>query len=309
MNRNGKNYDDMTREELEQELREAFLDTDIIDDHLNNELEKIRETLNRKWPIDYPYTPEESWERFLTDNAEELETFLHPESATEINTQLPENDWFDPEKSWQQFMESCGEELAEILRSQLTYQEKTKARTHHARSVPSLLRKALIAAVIVVLLAGVALAADSLGLVAWVPKWNAAAGRYEPAAMEASGESPIQEALAELGITEPLYPAKLPESFVITESHISEDPLVLMEQYARGNERLSITITPIDGFKTVVYQKSGKPIREYRDSKSAHYMFENEGTITAIWYTKNYAVFISGNLCLDEITQIIDSLE
>ena len=42
-----------------------------------------------------------------------------------------------------------------------------------------------------------------------------------------------------------MYPAKLPEGFVITESHISEDPLVMMEQYARGNERLSITITPV----------------------------------------------------------------
>ena len=309
MNRSGKNYDDMTPEELQREFRETFFETDLIDDYLNDELEKMQEALDRKKPVEYLFTPEESWARFLTDNAEELEPFLHPESAAEINPQLPENGRFDPEKSWQEFMESRGEELAEFFGSDEAGPEKTQPRTARSHLVSALLRKVLIAAAVLVLLAGVALAADSLGLVAWVPKWNAAAGRYEPAAMEASGESPIQEALAELGITEPLYPAKLPESFVITESHISEDPLVLMEQYARGNERLSITITPIDGFKTVVYQKSGKPIREYRDSKSAHYMFENEGTITAIWYTKNYAVFISGNLRLDEITQIIDSLE
>ena len=43
MNRIGKNYGDMTLEELQQELREAFLDTDIIDDPLNDELEKLRE--------------------------------------------------------------------------------------------------------------------------------------------------------------------------------------------------------------------------------------------------------------------------
>ena len=307
MNRNGKNYDDMTREELEQELREAFLDTDIIDDHLNNEMEKMRETLNQKWPIDYPYTPEESWERFLSDNAEELEPFLHPKSAAETNTPLSEDDWFDPEKSWQRFVESRGEELAEILETQFTDQKKPEARTHHVRPVPSLLRKVLIAAVIVVLLAGAALAADSLGLIAWVPKWNADAGRYEPAATETDGK-PIPAALTELGITEPVYPAKLPEGFVITESHISEDPLLLVEQYARGKDRLSITVTSIKSVKSSIYQKSGTPMREYHSGKSEHYIFENEETITAVWYTKNYATVISANLPFEEVKRIIDSL-
>ena len=266
-----KEYDEMTAEELELELRKAFFCTDQIDGPLSEELERIREALDRKRPVEYLYTPEESWAQFRADHGDESGVLIVPSEEPETG--------------------------------------EIQVRAPRHRTVPALLRRVLIAAAVVVVLTGAALAADSLGLWAWVPRWNAAAGRYEPAAMEVSGEGPILAALAELGITEPVYPAKLPESFVITESHISEDPLVLMEQYARGNERLSITITPIDGFKTVVYQKSGKPIREYRDSKSAHYMFENEGTITAIWYTKNYAVFISGNLRLDEITQIIDSLE
>ena len=266
-----KEYDEMTAEELELELRKAFFCTDQIDGPLSEELERIREALDRKRPVEYLYTPEESWAQFRADHGDESGVLIVPQEEPET-----------------------GEIQVRALRH---------------RTVPALLRRVLIAAAVVVVLTGAALAADSLGLWAWAPRWNAAVGRYEPAAMEVSGESPIPAALAELGITEPVYPAKLPEGFVITESHISEDPLVLMEQYARGNERLSITITPIDGFKTVVYQKSGKLIREYRDSKPAHYMFENEGTITAIWYTKNYAVFISGNLRLDEITQIIDSLE
>ena len=307
MNRSGKNYDDMTPEELQREFRETFFETDLIDDYLNDELEKMQEALDRKKPVEYLFTPEESWARFLTDNAEELEPFLHPESAAKINPQLPENDRFDPEKSWQEFMESRGEELAEILRSQLTDQEKTKARTHHVRPVPSLLRKVLIAAVIVVLLAGAALAADSLGLWAWVPKWNAAAGRYEPTVQEGMPERPIPAALAELGITEPVYPAKLPEGFVITESHISEDPLVLVEQYARGKERLSITVTPIDGFRTAVYQKGNDPMYEYRSGSKVHFIFAVEGTITAIRYSENYVTTISGDFSLAEMNAIIDS--
>ena len=270
MNRFEKNYDEMTREELEQELREAFLDTDIIDDPLNDELERMRETLNRKWPLEYPYTPEESWAHFLEDDAEELGVRLVPQEEPEAG--------------------------------------KNKSRTAHSRSLPALLRRALIAAAAVVLLAGAALAADSLGLAAWVPGWNAFTGRYEPAAQEAAEVSPIPATLARLGISEPLYPAHLPEGFMITESHISEDPLVLMEQYAKEDKQFSITITPIQGFKTVVYQKTGEPAQEYYSGGAVHYIFAREGTITSVRYNDNYVTIVSGSIALEEIKSTIDSL-
>ncbi len=265
----GKNYEEMTLEELERQFREAFLCTDRLDEPLNRELEKMRQALDRKRPVERLYTPEESWAHFLEDNAEEL------------------TEWF----GWAE-----------------TGLDRPPARPEGRRvSAGRLLRRALIAAVIVVLLAGAALAADSLGLWAWVPRWNAAAGRYEPAAQEVSGESPIPAALAELGITEPVYPAKLPEGFVITETHISEDPLVLMEQYARGKDRLSITVTPTDGFRTAVYQKGNDTMYEYRSGSKVHFIFAVEGTITAIRYSENYVTTISGDFSLAEMNAIIDS--
>ena len=68
------NYNDMTREELEQELREAFFYSDRIDDALAEELERIRLALERKRPTEYLYTPEEAWERFCAENPEALES-------------------------------------------------------------------------------------------------------------------------------------------------------------------------------------------------------------------------------------------
>ena len=285
MNRAGRNYNDMTLEELQQEFREAFLETDVIDDSLDAEMEEIREALNRKRSVDYLYTPEESWKQFVEDFGE---YFL--EAVSESSLQEKKN-IDEPPKEGNKKLEGA------------------QTRVVRLRSASALVRKVLIAAVIVVLLAGAALAADSLGLWAWVPRWNAAAGRYEPAAQEVSGESPIREALAELGITEPVYPAKLPEGFVITESHISEDPLVMMEQYARGNERLSITITPVKAVKSTIFQKSGATVREYRSGAKAFFLFQNEGTITAVWFTKDYATTISANLSVEEITAIIDSID
>lgn len=211
---------------------------------------------------------------------------------------------YTPQESWERFQADREEELAELFGPAAPAQARPRKEALPPRR---LLRRAVIAAVIVVLLAGAALAADYAGLLAWVPRWNAAAGRYEPAATEVSGESPIPAALRELGITEPVYPAKLPEGFVITESHISEDPLVLMEQYARGDQRLSITITPVRGTRNIVYA-GGKAPTEYDAGERVHYLFANEGSITAVWYTENYATTVSGDIPRAEIRSIIDSL-
>ena len=263
-----KEYDEMTAEELELELRKAFFCTDQIDGPLSEELERIREALDRKRPVEYLYTPEESWAQFRADHGDESGVLIVPQEEPET-----------------------GEIQVRALRH---------------RTVPALLRRVLIAAAVVVVLTGAALAADSLGLWAWAPRWNAA-GRYEPAAQEVSGESPIPAALTELGITEPVYPSKLPEGFVLTESHISEEPLMLVEQYARGKDRLSITITPTDGFRTAVYQKGNDPMYEYRSGSKVHFIFAVEGTITAIRYSENYVTTISGDFSLAEMNAIIDS--
>ena len=207
---------------------------------------------------------------------------------------------YTPEEAWERFRAENPEALESLGRSR-------KAAVYR-RTGPALLRLALIAAAVVVLLAGVALAADSLGLVVWTPKWNGISGRYEPVAAETDGK-PIPAALAELGITEPVYPARLPEGFTITESHISTDPVVLMEQYVRGKERLSITVTPIKGFETAVYQKGGGAAREYDSGEAVHYVFETENTVTAMWYTRHYATTISGNISRQEIKGIIDSIQ
>lgn len=260
MKQYGQSYDDMPLEELERQFREAFLCTDRLDEPLNGELEKMRQAMDRKRPVEQLYTPEEAWARFLADNAEELTPFLHPAAR-------------------------------------------------RPRPASLLLRVGLIAAVIAVLLMGAALAANSMGLWSWAPKWDVASGRFVPVQGEPAAESPILAALAELGVTEPVYPAKLPEGFVLTEYHISEVPRLLMEQYARGSKRFSITVASARSIDSAVFQKSGAALREYRSGAAAYFVFENEGSITAIWYTRNYATFISGNLTMEEITEMVESIE
>ena len=264
-----RDYASLPPEELERRLREAFFYPDQIDETVFRELEGLREALEEKRPPEPGYTAEESWERFLEDRAEELEELWGPEEESA------------PEPA------------------------RRTAERRKPRRFSALLRVGLASAALLFLLAGAALAADSLGLVAWIPRWNGT--QYAPVPAETAGT--LSALLAELEITEPVYPARLPKGFILTESRYSTDPLVLAEQYARGNDRLSILITPIMGFETAVYQKGGETAQEYRIGKAVHYVFEAENTVTAIWYTQHYATSISGNITREEIKGILDSMD
>ena len=264
---------------------------------------------NRNWERKYEEMTVEELERryretfFYTDKIDETVYLELERLGAALEKKRHVEFALTAEESWEQFSRLHAGEIARCCAGAAKTKRAGKTGRYRAG-----VRVVLIAAVVMVLLAGAVLAADSLGLVAWVPRWNAVSGRYEPAAQEVSGESPVPAALAELGITEPVYPARLPEGFVITESHISEDPLVLMEQYARGDQHISITITPIKGFKSIVYQKQREAIREYQAGTAIHYILSSERNITALWYTKNYTTTISGDVSLDDLKKIIDSI-
>ena len=239
---------------------------------------------------------------FYTDRIDET-VYLELEKLREA---LEENQPVEfaetAEDFWQRFSRDHAQELDQACAGAARRRAAAKGRRLRA-----ILRTALIAAAVVLLLAGAVLAADPLGLWAWVPRWNTAAGRYEPLPEELAGR-PIPEALRALGIAEPVYPAWLPEGFALAESRISEDPLVLMEQYVSGDRVFSVTVTPIKGFQNAVYPGGGEAYREYGAGSAIHYLFRNEGSITAVWYTEHYATSVSGNLTLDEATRIIDSM-
>ena len=266
MDLKGKDYDHLTREELEKELREAFLDSAVIDDPMNEKLEKLRETLDRKWPVTYLYSPEESWEHFLGEYGEELSPYFgEPEETEEVPP--PENS------------------------------KKRKPRLR------ALFRWAAAAAVILVLLAGVVLAAGPR-LRVWVRGWNAA--QDTPVGTENAG-GPIPAALEELGITEPVYPAWLPSDFLLTEAHVSEDPLLLYELYTKGDRFFSITITPVSAVEKAMYPQMDRSTEEYRVGENAHYLFSNSGSVTAVWYTEHYFISVNGNITARAMKRVIDS--
>ena len=256
----------LSADELEQRLREAFFYPDQIDETVFRELEELREALEKKRPMEAEYTAEESWARFLEDRADELEGILGPETRP------------------------AGGRAAAQPR---------------VRRLPSLLRRTLIAAVIVVLLAGAALAAGPR-LWVWVRSWNDAPAQDTPAGGAAAG--PIRSALEALEITEPVYPGWMPSNYVLTEAHVSKDPLFLYELYTREDHFISISVAPISAVETEGLPRKGQPPEEYQVGETVHYLFSNSGSITAVWYTEHYFVSVSGSVTIRAMKRIIDSV-
>ena len=294
----------MTAEELEQRLRETFFYPDKIDETVYLELEALREALEEKRPPEAGYTAEESWALFLEDRADELEGILpsalrqaaakaadegrapDPHTAGGAGSTVPP----DPERSPRRFAPAPAKKEPGLSR----------------RFSPAVLRRALIAAVITVLLAGAALAADYAGLVAWIRGWSDNPERYAQTGSGSPG--PIKEALQDLGIDDPVYPAWLPSNYILTETLISKDPLLLYELYTKADRYVSITITPISAANTAIYPQ-GKWLQEKNQpGKPAHYIFSNDESITVVWYTENYFTSISSNITAGAMERIIESV-
>jgi hypothetical protein len=285
-----KQYDDYSVEELRAALQRYFLFSEL-DDEAVDEMEQILAVLRKKAPFTHLHTNEEMWEEFKTAHADDFAALgIRKDTETEeVVEQKPEAD-------------------ETVIRSEPVPVRKPR------RQIRGLLRVGLIAAALIVLLAGVTVAAGAMGynLWGWIPKWTDEDVRFV-------AETPVQEpgeddthgiptVLESLGITEPLYPTWLPEDMVWMETKVIERPLLLYEKYEGNDRRLSITISPISGPETTVYQKEDMPSVEYLAGNTMHYIFTNSDNMQAIWYTESYTVLIDGNISPDEMKRIIDSV-
>ena len=250
-------------------------------------------------------------EKYAEKTVEELEqqlreTFFYTDKIDDtvymeleqLREALEEKRPMEPESAeafWERFEREHGEELDRCCAK--SAQTKAAAKTGRFRSA---LRIALIAAAVVVLLAGAVLAAGPR-LWAWVRGWDSV-----PAAEVTEG--PIRKALEDYGIMEPVYPSYIPLDFVLTEAYISGDPLLLSELYTRGDRFLSITVTSVSAADKALYPRGSKSTQEYEVGETAHYLFSNDGSITAVWHTENCFVSISGNITIRSLKRIIDSV-
>lgn len=273
----GKEYDDLSPEDLKKALKTVLLYADEINDDTTAELDRIMAALREKEPLEYERSAEEQWAVFRAEHREEL-------SQLGIRT----------------------DDRKEEVRPGRT----GSGQVGRHRNTRVLTRIALVAVLIVVLLLGAAVTASALGfeLWGWAPKWTQEDLRFVTEEPGVQDKKDIPTALAMLGIDEPLYPHWLPEDMKWETVEIQLDPVLLYEAYQGNNRVLSITIVPSSVSDTAVYQRSEADPEEYIAGNTIHYIYADVNHLTATWYIKDYTASIVGNVSVAELEQIIDSI-
>lgn len=281
-------YDNYSVDELKAALKNYFFFSGEFSEADMEEMNQIMAVLDRKEPISSLYTAEESLMRFQETYDEELSS-LGVRKTEEVIKEKPAAD---------------SETVCSISRAE-------PVRTVRRRR---LLRAALVAAAVVVILIAAAATASALGytLFGWVPKWNSDVlgfGEDEsPKPNELHDTYKIPTALKELGIEEPLYPTWLPDGFKIDVSVIETDPVFMHEGYSDGDRYLSITIEPSSSTEKGMYQKDDIVPYEYCVKEHTHFIFSDVEQLTATWNTGGYGVLLVGNVSLEEMKKMIDSV-
>lgn len=273
----GKEYDDLSPEDLKEALKTVLLYTDEINDDTTVELDRIMAALREMEPLEYERSAEEQWAVFQAEHREEL-------SQLGIRTD-------DRKKEVRPGRTGSGQ-------------------VGRRRNARVLTRIALVATLIVVLLVGAAVTASAMGfdLWGWTPKWTQEVLRFVTEEPGAEDVQDIPTALAALGIDEPLYPHWLPEDMKWETARIQLDPVFLYEAYQGHDRVLFITIVPSTISDTAIYQRSDADPEEYFAGNTIHYIYSDMNQITATWYTKSFTASIVGGISIEEMKQIIDSI-
>lgn len=279
-------YDDYSIDELKEALKTVFLFSELSAADLE-ELNQIMAALREKAPFPHPHTAEEMWAEFKADNAEALAN-IGIRKLEDTEEVVYKETVADPD---------VRQAIPEIM--------AVRPKRHRR-----LFRVGVIAAIMAVIIVAAAVTASALGydLFGWIPKWSKEDVRFVPEASEQPYVENIPSVLKELGITEPLYPSWIPEDLVLTDSAYDKERLLFFEAYRSDDRFLSITVSEITGSETAVYQKEADPPQQYTTGNVTHYLFTDSDQISAVWFSGNYTTLIVGNITLDEMREILDSV-
>jgi len=120
----------------------------------------------------------------------------------------------------------------------------------------------------------------------------------------------LHTALVDNGVTEKLAPTWLPDGFVLFDFIVSKSPnqTVINAMLRADTKEITIHIVILRGISTYSYEKDENAIEVYPHNGIDHYIMTNISKTNAVWATKNYECIISGDITVDEVKQMIDSI-
>ena len=182
---------------------------------------------------------------------------------------------------------------------------------------PRWMRRLVAAAAAIAILIGGSVTAKAFGIDVWkaVVQWTQETFHFGD--WGSSGPNSdlaydsLQEVLQDNEITEKLVPTWLPEEYQLDDITITNSPKkdTYRATYVNGDQVLRITVQNyLDGVPVYVEQGDGL-VEEYKVAGITYYLFDNYDNTKAVWVTGSYECYISGNVTIQELKQMIDSIE
>ena len=217
--------------------------------------------------------------------------------------------------------ETAGKSTQEAYRE---FQEHymPKEETKMIRFPMWLRRAATVAAVLAIFLATATVSVNAFGYDLWgkVAVWSQEFFHFEDETQGTEGEDPdkknnygyasLQDALDGSGITQKLAPTWFPDGYTLLEVSLSNTPreTSIHASYTNNRQTIRVSIRWLIGTKPEEIEKSDNYIMTYDANGIAYYIFENNNNLQATWVVGEFEGLIIGNVTLEEMKAIIDSI-
>ena len=123
--------------------------------------------------------------------------------------------------------------------------------------------------------------------------------------------SSLQEALEKGNVPTWLVPTDIPKGFDLAEVDVQKTPKknTYKAKYISDENKLTITIQDhLDGDPVFVEQSDGL-VEEYEAYGITYYLFSNYGSNRVVWLCETYECDISGEVTIEELKEMIDSIQ
>ncbi len=190
-------------------------------------------------------------------------------------------------------------------------------------TTPNWIKRLVAAAAIIILIFSGSITAKAFGFDLWevIVKWTQETFHFgyvdnNPTAEEPDEESAevfleLQTALDDYDISIPLVPNWIPEGYEAGKVRTQDTPKQrqFVAKYQCDNSEIVIWITDyLDGYPSQIEQ-SDSVVEVYEVAGVKYYIIKNNDQLRAAWVVDSFECYISGPLSIDELKQMIDSIE
>ena len=190
------------------------------------------------------------------------------------------------------------------------------------KKVAPWLRPLAATAAVFVLVIGVTVTAQAFG---WVDIWGTVTrwaketfsfvSSDQPQLEEPTPENTVEYETFEAAIFDvtgqkALVPTYIPDGFVLDKIKMEEEPgnILYTATYRNGEKYIRVHVKPYVGKDPQWVEKSGETFEVYSRLNTDYYIFANLEQVKAVWIKDSYECYISGDVSVEEIKSMIDSI-